>query len=113
MDGGFVAIMFFITFFGAIFGISYFFFTTRNRERLALIEKNADPAIFKTEPVNILKKFSIKLGMLAIGVGLGILVGNRLWMMGMDEDISYASMVFIFGGAALVASYFVARRVKD
>ncbi|MBN2812496.1 MAG: hypothetical protein JXQ80_00395 [Bacteroidales bacterium] len=113
MDGGFVAIMFFITFFGAIFGVSYFYFTTRNRERLALIEKNADPAIFKTEPVNILKKFSIKLGMLAIGVGVGILAGNLLYMTGMEEEISYSSMVFIFGGAGLMASYFVARKVKD
>jgi hypothetical protein len=114
MGEGFVAIMFFITFFGAIFGVAYFYFTTRNRERLALIEKNADPAIFKVEPVNILKKFSIKLGMLFIGGGLGVLVGNILTVTTrLEEPVSYLAMIFMFAGAGLVASYFVARKIKD
>jgi hypothetical protein len=109
-----VAVLFFITFFGAIFGIAYFYFTTRNRERLALIEKNADPSIFKVEPVNILKKFSIKLGMLFMGGGLGVLVGNILTVTTrLEEPVAYLSMIFIFAGAGLVASYFVSRRIKD
>lgn len=109
-----IPIIFFITFFGAIFGVAYFYFTTRNRERLALIEKNADPSIFKVEPVNILKKFSIKLGMLFMGGGLGVLVGNILTVSTrLEEPVAYLSMIFIFAGAGLVASYFVSRRVKD
>jgi hypothetical protein len=109
-----IPIIFFITFFGAIFGVAYFYFTTRNRERLALIEKNADPSIFKVEPVNILKKFSIKLGMLFIGGGLGVLVGNILTVSTrLEEPVAYLSMIFIFAGAGLVASYFVSRRIKD
>lgn len=114
MNNNFVTIMFFITFFGSAFGIAYFYFTTRNRERLALIEKNADPSIFRIEPVNILKKFSIKLGMLFIGGGLGVLVGNILTVSTrLEEPVAYMSMIFIFAGAGLVASYFVARRIKD
>jgi hypothetical protein len=112
--GGLVPIALFITLFGAIFGIAYFYFTTRNRERLALIEKNADPSIFKVEPVNVLKKFSIKLGMLFIGGGLGVLVGNILTMTTqLKEAVAYLSMIFIFAGIGLVASYFVVRRIKD
>lgn len=110
----FVTIMFFLTFFGSIFGVAYFFYTTRNRERLALIEKNADPSIFRAEPVNVMKKFPIKLGMLFMGAGLGVLVGNILEVTTrLDEGVSYVSMIFLFAGAGLMASYFVARRLKD
>lgn len=106
--------MFFITFFGSIFGVAYFYYTSRHRERMALIEKNADASIFRMEPVNILKKFSIKLGMLFMGVGLGILVGNILEVTTRLEDgVAYMAMIFIFAGAGLVSSYFVARRIKE
>jgi hypothetical protein len=112
MDGSFVAIMFFLTFFGSIFGVLYFYFTTRNRERLALIEKNADPALFKVEPTNVFKKFSIKIGMLFIGGGFGVLVGNILTVSTrLEEPVAYISMIFMFAGAGLILSYFVARKV--
>ena len=32
--------------FGSIFGVFYLYFSTRNKERLALIEKGADASIF-------------------------------------------------------------------
>ena len=109
----FVTVMFFLTFFGAIFGIAYFYYTTRNRERLALIEKNADASIFKTEPVNVFRKFSIKLGMLFIGGGFGVLVGNILTVSTrLEEPVAYLSMIFMFSGIGLLSSYFVARKVK-
>jgi hypothetical protein len=112
MDGGFVAIMFFLTFFGSLFAVLYFYFTTRNRERLALIEKNADPALFKVEPTNVFKKFSIKIGMLFIGGGFGVLVGNILTVSTrLEEPVAYISMIFMFAGAGLILSYFVARKV--
>jgi hypothetical protein len=114
MNEGFVGIMFFITFFGTLFGVAYFYYTTRNRERLALIEKNANASIFKVEPVNIFKKLSIKLGMLFIGGGFGVLVGNILTVSTrLEEPVAYLSMIFMFAGAGLLASYFVARKIKD
>ena len=114
MGDNLVPIVFFITFFASFFGVMYFYYTSRNRERLALIEKNADPAIFKVEPLNTFKKFSIKLGMLFVGAGLGVLVGNILVMTtGLEKPVSYISMIFMFAGAGLIASYFVARKVKD
>jgi len=112
MDEGFVGIMFFLTFFGTLFGVLYFYFTTRNRERLALIEKNADPALFRIEPTNVFKKFSIKIGMLFIGGGFGVLVGNILTVSTrLEEPVAYISMIFMFAGAGLILSYFVARKV--
>ena len=35
-----------IIIFGTIFGIAFLYFSTRNKERLALIEKGADASIF-------------------------------------------------------------------
>jgi hypothetical protein len=116
MDHGFIVIMFFLTFFGSIFGIVYFYFATRNRERLALIEKNADASLFKIEhePANVFRKFSIKLGMLFVGGGLGILAGNILEMTtSLERPVAYLSMIFVWAGAGLISSYFVARRIKN
>ena len=109
-----VPIIFFFTFFGSIFGVLYFYYTTRNRERLALIEKNADPALFKSEPVTFFKKVSIKIGMLFVGGGLGVLIGSILSMTTrLPEPAAYLSMIFIFAGAGLIAAYFIAQRMKD
>jgi hypothetical protein len=103
-----------LTFFGSVFGVFYFYYTTRNRERLALIEKNADPAIFRSEPTNLFKKLSIKIGMLFVGGGLGVLVGNILAVTTrLNRPVAFISMIFLFAGAGLIASYFVARKVKD
>lgn len=35
--------------FSTIFGVLYTFLTTRNKERLAMIEKGADPSVFYTQ----------------------------------------------------------------
>ena len=35
-----------IIIFGTIFGIAFLYFSTRNKERMALIEKGADASIF-------------------------------------------------------------------
>ena len=37
----------FIAFFATVFGIYYVHITTRNKERMALIEKGADASLFK------------------------------------------------------------------
>jgi hypothetical protein len=39
-----------VSMFLMIFAIVYVYFTTRNKERMALIEKGADPKLFKSEP---------------------------------------------------------------
>jgi len=109
-----VGIIFFITAFGAWFGVMYFYYTTRNRERMALIEKGADPAMFKTPPKNYFKRFVITFGMLCAGGGLGTLAGNILdKASSLEEEVAYISMIFLFTGASLVASYFFVRMVKD
>lgn len=106
----------FLAFFATVFGIMYLFYTTRHKERLALIDKGAEASLFNTGKDGIgfsWGKFSMKLGMLAIGIALGILVGSMLASNGtLDEDTSYASMIFLFGGLSLVMFYFVDRKLK-
>ena len=81
-----------IVLFISIFGIFYVFFTTRNKERLAMIDKGADPAIFKSQ--YSFRRTSVRIGMFLVGVALGILMGNILESYTtLAEEVSYFSMI--------------------
>lgn len=108
----------FLSFFAMVFGIYYMYYSTRNRERLALIEKGADASMFNTgkesnEAGAFSKIFSgLKIGMFLIGIGLGIIIGYFISQAGMDEDASYTSMIFLFGGLGLVVYHLISRKQK-
>ena len=91
--------------FGTIYGL--FFLFVRRRERLSMMEKGYDPSLFQTEKPS--GRFtSLKFGMLFIGVGTGILVGNILAVTtALNEEVSFFSMTFLFGGLALVLNYLI------
>jgi hypothetical protein len=62
----------FIALFATIFGIMYVHYTTRNKERMALIEKGADASLFNTGREGMKwsfnwNKFTLKVGMLFYG----------------------------------------------
>jgi len=100
--------------FGTIFGILYVFFTTRNKERMALIEKGAEASLFNTGSGKISgswMKLILNIGLLAIGIGVGVLLGGLLEMGGLDDDIAYPSMIFIAGGIGLVVGFFLNRKL--
>ncbi len=97
--------------FSSIFGIVFVFLSTRNKERLALIEKGADAKLFNSG-----KKFSfgeliLNLALLAIGIGTGVLVGAMFEQGGMEEGVAYTSSIFIFGGIGLTVSFFLYRKL--
>ena len=105
----------FIALFATIFGIIYLHYSTRNKERMALIEKGADASLFNTGREGKLSfswnKFTLKIGMLAIGIALGILAGALMTNAGMLEDgVNFSSMIFLFGGISLVLFYFFDRK---
>jgi hypothetical protein len=107
----------FIAFFAMVFGIMYMFYTTRNKERLALIEKGADASLFNTgkDSKGSLgwSKFTLKIGMLFMGIALGIIVGAVLYQAGvLNEGVSYPSMIFFFGGFSLVLFYLIDRKSR-
>jgi hypothetical protein len=97
-----------ISFFAAVFGIFYVYFQTRSRERMALIEKGENAAIFKPAPSG---SSALKYGILFIGIALGILAGHILnTLAGFKEEVAFFSMIFLFGGSALVMFYFLINR---
>ena len=93
----------FIAFFATVFGIYYVHVTTRNKERMALIDKGADASLFNTgkEGQNSWlnwNKFTLKIGMLFMGIGVGIIAGAILDSMEvMPHGPDYVSMIFISG----------------
>ena len=62
--------------FGVIFAIAYLYFSTRNKERLALIEKGADASIFvrgkRDKAAPVWKIIILNLALLLMGIGAAI-----------------------------------------
>ena len=56
--------------FSCIFGTIYVIVTARHRQRMAMIEKGADPKLFATHT-----SIPLALGMLMLGIGIGIALG--------------------------------------
>jgi len=97
-----------------IFGIVYYYLTTRNKERLALIEAGADAKLFKTAEGNTWY-FVIVLGLLAIGISLGAAFGlmmEHLFNLGNNDEQGYVIGIFLFAGLSLLASFFLIRKIK-
>jgi hypothetical protein len=107
----------FIAFFAMLFGIMYLFYTTRNKERMALIEKGADASLFNTGKDDRSSynwnKLTLKLGMLAMGIAIGIIVAAVMASAEvLNEGALYPAMIFFFGGLSLVIFYLIDRKVK-
>jgi len=98
-----------VGFFSTMIYWVHMFYTSRHRERMALLESGQDPAIFSkvSRPERILK-----FGILLFSVGAGILFGYLLDEMGMESDPAYFSMIFLFGGAGLISYYTIYLRKK-
>ncbi len=108
--------------FGSIFGVFYLYFSTRNKERLALIEKGVDASIFMKGSTGnaapFWKVLILNLGLLAMGVGVGILLGTLLsyhfgydgsWenrpQNAIDSGVFYAASIFLCAGGALLIGF--------
>ena len=106
------AVLISIVLFAAVFGIFFLWISSRHKERMALIEKGASAEKIFGDPPQRAKKWILNLGILACGIALGVLVGYGLEHLGMADDQAYPASIFLFGGAALVAAYFISRKVN-
>jgi hypothetical protein len=100
-----------------IFGFVYavIHLSIRRKERMTMLEKGADPSIFNVENKGS-KMATLKWGMILIGLACGLLLGRILEVYGIfyqAEEVGYFSMLFLFGGIALVISYFIEKASKS
>ena len=79
---------------------------------MALIEKGADASLFATKKKNYMN-LTLKFGMLAVGIGIGILMGSIISSYTMlDEGVAFPSMIFLFGGIFLVGNALIEKKDK-
>lgn len=97
-----------ISFFAAIFGMVYLFLSTRNKERLALIEKGADASIFMkgaSTAAPMWKIILINLAVLCIGIGIGVFIAAVLDEYTTLGDAVYPGTIFLTSGIALLSGF--------
>ena len=99
MEGIFVPLSFFL----GLFAILYVYWTTRTKERLALVEKGVDAGIFKVGGSKyVLLKWGIFMIALAVGVISGYALANVI-----DEVAAFFTMILLFGGIGLIMAYII------
>lgn len=111
----------FVSLFIIIFGIFYLHYSTRNKERLALIEKGADASIFfsakaaqKKSPVPIWKILILNIAVLLIGIGIGVFMGALLETYSVIEhDIAYTGSIFLMAGLGLFTGFTLSKKLID
>ena len=93
----------------AIFGIFYLHYSTRNKERLALIEKGAEASIFvkgKAHTAPIWKVLILNLALLLMGIGIGIFIASLLhYNMGVEEEVAFPGTIFLMAGVGLFVGF--------
>jgi hypothetical protein len=76
----------------------------QNLERMAIIDKGMDPAIFKKESTSAP---TLRTALLLMGSGIGLLLGYFLDRAFDMEEVAYFSMILIFGGLGLGLAYLI------
>lgn len=102
--------------FSTFFGIFYLHFSTRNKERLALIEKGADASIFISKERRTLtpvwKILVLNLALLLMAVGAGIFTGYALHSnLGIEEGVAYPGTIFLLGGLGLFTGFWLTKKI--
>ena len=98
-----------VTFFLMIFGIFYLMYSTRNRERLALIEKGVEASIFmkgRRESSSMWKVFILNLALLLIGSGVGTFIALLITTYTeLNDEAVYPSVIITMAGIGLLVGF--------
>ena len=103
--------------FGVIFAIAYLFFSTRNKERLALIEKGADASIFmkgrREGAAPFWKIIILNLSLLLMGIGVAIFVASILhYNLGVEYEVAYPGTIFLLAGVGLMVGFNMTKKLE-
>jgi|ADurb_Cas_01_Slu_FD_contig_31_3270392_length_879_multi_2_in_0_out_0_2 cell division protein FtsL len=111
MDNNLVPIVLFIGIFAT--AISAIYYNNRRKERLTLIASGKDASIFGEPEKRKSSWSSLKYGMLAVGIGIGAIVGEIISSYTqMNVQTAYFSMILIFGGSALLIHHVIESKNK-
>ena len=105
-----------ISFFLAVFGIVYLFLSTRNKERLALIDKGADAGIFMKGKNNsgLGKVIILNLALLLMGIGFGVFIALLLsTYTSLNTDTIYPATIFIMAGLGLFIGFYMTKKLEE
>ncbi|PIB29486.1 DUF6249 domain-containing protein [Maribacter sp. 4G9] len=110
-------VIIFTLIFGVIFGIAYLFFSTRNKERMALIEKGADASIFvktkKEHAAPFWKILILNLSLLLIGIGCAIFLASiMVYSLGVEESVAYPGTIFLMAGIGLLSGFYLTKKLE-
>ena len=105
-----------ISLFLAIFGIFYLFLSTRNKERLALIEKGADASIFingKQNGIPTGRIIILNLALLLMGIGVGVFIALLLsTYTSLHDDAIYPATIFTMAGIGLFIGFYMTKNLE-
>jgi uncharacterized membrane protein YkgB len=101
----FIPIVAIVGFFSSIIVWLYLHYSSRYKERMALLEHNREASIFKITTRD--NQNALKYGIVAIMVGIGALLGYVLERIGVYGVIAYSSMILLMGGLGLVGYYYL------
>lgn len=89
----------------------FLYFRSRNKIKMALIDSGRDAQ--SLEPLRRNRSVNLKWGIMATMAGLGLLVGNVLDAVGMQDDVAYLAPVLLFVGIGLVGYYTYQMKQED
>ncbi len=102
--------------FGSIFGVFYLYISSRNKERLALIEKGADASIFNLSKKagSSWKVIVLNFAFLLMGIGSGVLLASILVeYSSLDDEAVYPALIFLMAGLGLYVGFTQTRKAVD
>jgi hypothetical protein len=101
-------------FFASIFFGWYYFLQARNKERMALIDRDKDVSEIYAKREFRIRFPWLKLGMMITGVGVGLTVTalmmlNPVWehMIQRTEGMLIAASILLFGGISMVIAHYI------
>lgn len=106
-----------ISMFMLIFGIVYLYLSTRNRERLALIEKGVEASIFmrgrdSSGNSPFWKIFILNISLLLMGIGTGVFIALLLTTFTkLNSDGVYPACIFLMAGVGLFVGYNMTKKL--
>ena len=103
-----------ISFFAVIFGIFYLYLSTRNKERLTLIEKGADASIFNLgKRGSSWKVVILNFAFLLMGIGLGTFIAALIDTYTNLGEGAMVAVVFFMAGVGLYVGFIQTKKAIE